>query len=54
MQMMSYYDICADEPERVYQTFIWGMLVNLGKEYRIKSNRESGYGRYDVMIISPR
>ncbi|MCK4260400.1 MAG: PD-(D/E)XK nuclease domain-containing protein [Halanaerobiales bacterium] len=28
-----------------------GLLVNLRQDYQVKSNRESGYGRYDVMII---
>jgi len=51
INMMSYYDIGADESERVYQAFILGMLVNLSENYHVKSNRESGYGRYDVMII---
>jgi len=51
IKMMSYYDIGADEPERVYQAFVLGMLVNLSEDYQVKSNRESGYGRYDVMII---
>lgn len=51
LQMMSYYDIGEDEPERVYQAFVLGMLVHLSDQYQVKSNKESGYGRYDVMII---
>lgn len=38
------------EPERFYHGFVLGLLVELRKEYVITSNRESGYGRYDVMI----
>ena len=38
------------EPERFYHGFVLGLLVELQKEYVITSNRESGYGRYDVMI----
>ncbi len=38
------------EPERFYHGFVLGMVVNLAGQYRISSNRESGYGRYDVMM----
>lgn len=37
-------------PERFYHGFVLGLLVELQEEYIITSNRESGYGRYDVMI----
>jgi Protein of unknown function (DUF1703)./Predicted AAA-ATPase. len=48
---LSYFDISGKEPERVYHAFVLGMLVSLSKDYEVKSNKESGYGRYDVMII---
>ncbi|MDE6219397.1 MAG: PD-(D/E)XK nuclease domain-containing protein, partial [Lachnospiraceae bacterium] len=38
------------EPERFYHGFVLGMIVNLADRYKVRSNRESGYGRYDVMI----
>lgn len=38
------------EPERFYHGFVLGLLVDLGAEYNVKSNRESGFGRYDVVI----
>lgn len=38
------------EPERFYHGFVLGMIVNLSDKYQVISNRESGYGRYDVMI----
>ncbi|MDE7273327.1 MAG: ATP-binding protein [Lachnospiraceae bacterium] len=38
------------EPERFYHGFVLGMMVNLADTYKVCSNRESGYGRYDVMI----
>ena len=38
------------EPERFYHGFVLGLLVELRKEYVVTSNRESGLGRYDVMI----
>ena len=40
-----------DKSESFYHAFVLGMLVYLEKEYEVRSNRESGYGRYDVMII---
>ena len=39
------------EPERFYHGFVLGLLVELKDRYEIKSNRESGFGRYDVMMI---
>lgn len=48
---LSYFDVSGTEPERVYHTFVLGMLVSLSEHYEVKSNKESGYGRYDVMII---
>ncbi|RMI14754.1 MAG: AAA family ATPase [Calditrichaeota bacterium] len=41
----------GNESEKVYQAFIIGLLTWLGGTHEIKSNRESGYGRYDVMVI---
>ena len=38
------------EPERFYYGFVLGMIVNLSDTYKVRSNRESGFGRYDVMI----
>ncbi|MDE6920354.1 MAG: ATP-binding protein [Lachnospiraceae bacterium] len=38
------------EPERFYHGFVLGMVVNLSDAYKVRSNRESGFGRYDVMI----
>ena len=38
------------EPERFYHGLVLGMVVNLSDTYKVRSNRESGFGRYDVMI----
>lgn len=38
------------EPERFYHGFVLGLMVDLDGRYVIKSNRESGFGRYDVML----
>lgn len=38
------------EPERFYHGFVLGLIVDLNDQYVITSNRESGFGRYDVML----
>lgn len=38
------------EPERFYHGFVLGLVVDLGGRYKITSNRESGFGRYDVVL----
>jgi len=39
------------EPERFYHGFVLGLRVELADRYEIRSNRESGFGRYDIMLI---
>ena len=48
---LSFFDAKGKNPEAVYQAFVLGMLLNLGQEYEISSNRELGYGRYDILVI---
>ena len=38
------------EPERFYHGFVLGLMVDLEERYSISSNRESGFGRYDVIL----
>ena len=38
------------EPERFYHGFVLGLMVNLEDRYAVTSNRESGFGRYDIML----
>ena len=40
----------TSQPERFYHGFVLGLMAELGSKYVITSNRESGFGRYDVMI----
>ncbi|MDM8521925.1 AAA family ATPase [Desulfococcaceae bacterium HSG8] len=49
MRIMSYHDL-AGEPEKVYHALVLGMLVWMSGKYEMRSNRESGYGRYDLML----
>ena len=51
LQSLSVYDVEKREVERVYQAFLLGMLVSLSPDYEVSSNRESGYGRYDICVI---
>lgn len=39
-----------DAPERFYHGFVLGLIVDLTGRYMIQSNRESGFGRYDIML----
>ncbi len=39
------------EPERFYHGFVLGLMVELAERYQITSNRESGFGRYDVLLL---
>ncbi len=48
---MSLFDPTGTEPEKVYHAFVLGLLLQLSDQYQVKSNRESGYGRYDILLI---
>ncbi len=54
LQTFSYFDmgtnLSEQEPERFYHGFVLGMMVELSDRYVLTSNRESGFGRYDVML----
>ncbi len=54
LEVFSYFDTgkgaAGEEPERFYHGFVLGLMVELEGRYVITSNRESGFGRYDVML----
>lgn len=54
LNTFSYFDTgnrpSGEEPERFYHGFVLGLIVDLQSRYVITSNRESGFGRYDVML----
>ena len=54
MSVFSYFDTgssrAQEKTERFYHGFVLGLLVELQEEYIMTSNRESGYGRYDVIL----
>ena len=56
MATFSYFDMSGKEdgsgaPERFYHGFVLGLIADQIDQYEICSNRESGFGRYDVMMI---
>ncbi|MCI8873160.1 MAG: AAA family ATPase [Lachnospiraceae bacterium] len=54
LAVFSYFDtgksLSGGEPERFYHGFVLGLMVELNGRYVLTSNRESGFGRYDVML----
>ena len=48
--MFSYMDVGRNTAENFYHAFVLGMLVGLKDSYYVNSNRESGFGRYDIML----
>lgn len=57
LQTFSYFDTGKargdyrkEEPERFYHGFVLGLMVDLQGRYLITSNRESGFGRYDIIL----
>lgn len=54
LEIFSFFDtgkrVSGSQPERFYHGFVLGLLVELRDRYYISSNRESGFGRYDVML----
>ena len=55
LRTFSSFDVPKDprgkkEPERFYHGLVLGLIVDRTKNYIVKSNRESGYGRYDVVL----
>ena len=49
-EMFSFMDVGKNTAENFYHAFVLGMLVGLRDSYYVNSNRESGYGRYDIML----
>ena len=54
LNTFSYFDAgrssSGEESERFYHGFVLGLVVELRDRYYITSNRESGFGRYDVLF----
>lgn len=55
LETFSFFDTgkgpsASAEPERFYHGLVLGLMVDLQDKYHITSNRESGFGRYDIML----
>ncbi len=50
-RVASFYDTAKGRAEHFYHAFLLGLLARLNGQYHIRSNRESGYGRYDICLI---
>ena len=51
LTLLSYHDLGADKPaEAVIQAFVLGLLANLTGTHQIRSNREEGEGRADIVL----
>lgn len=57
LETFSFFDMGTNpsesEPERFYHGFVLGLVTELSDRYIITSNRESGFGKYDV-VLEPR
>ena len=51
LSSVSVFDVPFEESEKIYHAFVLGLLVGLKDTYTVKSNREGGLGRYDVMLF---
>jgi len=51
VNVVSFYDTAKGRAEHFYHAFLLGLLARLDARYHIRSNRESGYGRYDICLI---
>jgi hypothetical protein len=47
----SMFDVTSNDSEKIYHAVVLGMMIGLKDTHEVKSNRESGLGRYDVMLI---
>ncbi len=51
LKHVSSHDVAATQDEAFYHAFVLGMLVSLERTHRVRSNRESGLGRADLLIL---
>ena len=51
MKTFSFFDVKGKEPESFYHGFVLGLTVDCKDRFDIYSNRESGYGRFDIIMI---
>ena len=47
---LSYFDVSQNEPEKFFHGFVLDLLTSLQNRFVLTSNRESGLGRYDILL----
>jgi hypothetical protein len=50
LDSLSYFDSKGDEPEKFYHGLVLGLIVSFSDTWNIRSNRESGFGRCDILM----
>ena len=50
-QSLSYFDVSGQHPEKFYHGFVMGLMVSLSDTHHVQSDKESGFGRYDVLLV---
>jgi hypothetical protein len=51
LETFSHFDTGRNQAESFYHAFVLGLLMQLRDRYQIDSNKQSGYGRYDILMI---
>jgi hypothetical protein len=51
VESISYFDVKGNAPEKFYHGFVMGLIISLSDTHHVQSNKESGFGRYDVLLI---
>ena len=49
-ESFSYYDVDINNGENFYHAFVMGLLYSGSNNFKITSNREAGFGRYDLLM----
>lgn len=50
LRVFSYHDLGGEDPEKVYHYFLAGIFTGF-KDFQVESNKESGKGRFDILLI---
>lgn len=51
LNLFSHHDVGGNEPEKVYHALFLGILNNFAGEYKLSSNKEAGFGRFDILLV---
>ncbi len=51
LETLSYHDVTINTQEQFYHAFLLGLVVGLRDTHEIYSNKEGGFGRFDLMLV---